>query len=73
MDYQRLGRQVRALRLRQGMTQERLAEAVGLSVPYVSRIECGSRKASLEALEQIAAALGIPVVRLLSDAQTQSA
>lgn len=73
MDYQTLGRQVRALRLRQGMTQERLAEAVGLSVPYVSRIECGRRKASLEALEQIAAALGIPVVRLLSDAQTQSA
>ena len=35
------GRRVRDLRKREGYTQEELAEAVGLSVEYISKIERG--------------------------------
>lgn len=72
MDYQTLGRQVRALRLQRGMTQEQLAEAAELSVPYISHIERGRKRASLETLERLAEALGITVAGLLAGAQTQA-
>lgn len=72
MNYQTLGRRVRTLRLQQGMTQEQLAEAAGLSVPYVSHIECGRKRASLASLERLSEAFGITVDRLLSGVQTQA-
>lgn len=72
MDYQTLGRQVRTLRLQQDMTQEQLAESAGLSAPYISHIECGRKKASLEVLERLAEALGITVAVLLAGTQAQA-
>lgn len=69
MDIYRVGQRIRSLRLEQGMTQEMLAETADLSVPYVSHIERGAKKASLETLIQIAAALGVTVDRLLAGVQ----
>lgn len=66
MDRRQIGKNIRELRRRAGMTQERLAEASGLSVPYISHIERGSKKARLETLAQVATALGISFDELLS-------
>ena len=41
------------------MTQQELAEKAGISVPYLSQLETGKRKGSLEALNAIARALGV--------------
>jgi len=51
------------LDLRQGarLSQERLADAAGLSANYVSLIEKGRRLPSLEVLSRLAHALGVPV------------
>jgi DNA-binding XRE family transcriptional regulator len=48
---------VRAWREYRGLTQQQLAEAAGISVPYLSQIESGTRKGSAEVLAAIAKAL----------------
>lgn len=60
-----LGRKIRKLRIAGRMTQAELARAAGMMRPNVTRIEAGSHRPTLETLEKIAAALGIPVVDLI--------
>ena len=42
-----------------GLTQKKLADAAGISVPYLSQLETGKRKGSLEVYSAIAAALDV--------------
>lgn len=65
LDFRLIGRRVRDFRMERGLTQEGLAEAAGLSVPYVSHIERGARKASISTLIKIAGALDVTVDALL--------
>lgn len=69
MDFKEIGCQVRASRLRRGLTQEQLAEQAGLSVPYISHIERAAKRPSLEALVRIAAALELTLDQLLTGNQ----
>ena len=59
MDYQQIGRQIRGARLRRKMTQAQLAEAADLSVPYISHVERGKKRVSLDALLRISQALDV--------------
>jgi len=52
-----LGEKIRALRLRRHLTQQQLAEALGLSVAYVSLIERGGRNPPFTTVVAIAFAL----------------
>lgn len=70
MDYQKIGRRIRELRLQQGYTQEALAEAVNLSPPYISHIERATKKASLETIFRIAATLNVTLDYLLTGTQS---
>jgi transcriptional regulator with XRE-family HTH domain len=67
MDYQLLGRRIRAARLAAGLSQELLAERVGLTSQHISHTEVASTKISLPALVKIANALHTSVDKLLSD------
>jgi len=67
MDYQLLGQRIRATRLEAGLSQEQLAELVGLTSQHISHTEVASTKISLPALVKIANALNTSVDRLLSD------
>lgn len=71
MDYQQIGQQIRAARLRRKMTQAQLAETADLSVPYISHVERGKKRVSLDALLRISQALEVTVDQLLSGAQPQ--
>ena len=51
------GARVRALRLAQNLSQEKLADAAGLHRTYIGGIERGERNVSLENIQRIAAAL----------------
>jgi len=62
-----LGERLRQLRQEQGMTLKELAEAVGKSESYLSRVENGRINLSLSTLKQIADRLGRPIVHLLDD------
>lgn len=50
-----------------GISQKRLADAVGISRPYLTQIENGSRTPSDEVFERLLHALGIPLERAMND------
>ena len=57
---------VRVWREYRGLTQQQLAGAAGISVPYVSQIESGKRKGTTGVLAAIASALHLTVDDLVS-------
>lgn len=67
MDYKLLGQRIRTARLSAGLSQEQLAEMVGLTSQHISHTEVASTKISLPSLVKIANALHTSVDRLLSD------
>ena len=50
VDYKDLGNRIRLLRRKRSLTQEELAEQVGISASFMGHIERGTRIASLETL-----------------------
>ncbi len=62
-----LGERVREHRRTRGLTQEGLAEALDLSVAYVSLIERGGRNPPYTTVVAIARALGVPMSRIVAD------
>ena len=54
MDYIAFGRELRKMRQQRRLTQEKLAELVDLSVPYISHLERGTKKPSMEVLVRLA-------------------
>lgn len=65
MDYYAIGQRVRSLRRAQGLSQERLAELVNISVTHMSHIETGSTKLSLPVLAALSQALDASTDALL--------
>ncbi len=59
------GKNVRALRDREGLSQEELAFRAGMKRSYLSDLERGTRNPSVRALGRIAEALGVAPARLL--------
>lgn len=56
-----IGVRIKVLRKQAGLTQERLAEKVGLDSRHLSRLEVGQHFPSLDSLERIAVALNVPL------------
>lgn len=52
-----VARNIKALRLEKGMTQQDLADKTGLTVRYISRLENSSPNLTLEVIERISSAL----------------
>lgn len=67
MDYKLLGQRIRTARLAAGLSQEQLAEIVGLTSQHISHTEVASTKISLPALVKVANALHTSVDKLLFD------
>ncbi len=66
MDLNRvLGRNIRALRQRQGLSQEELALEADMKRSYVSDLERGTRNPSVKAVGRLAKALGVEAWQLL--------
>ena len=59
MDYIKLGKLVRIVRKKRGLTQEKLAELVDVSTSYIGHIERGTRKLSIDMLHRLCKALGV--------------
>jgi CheY-like chemotaxis protein/DNA-binding XRE family transcriptional regulator len=64
---QRLGKTVRSLRLRSGLSQEELAERADLHRTYIAGIEGGGRNITLKSVDKLARALKVSVADLLSE------
>lgn len=48
IDYASIGHKVKQIRMQKGITQEQLAEAVGVGVTHISHLETGSGTVSLK-------------------------
>ena len=56
-----VGRNLRRLRVAEGLSQEALGLAAGCEPSYVGRVERGDENATVNLLEDFAAVLGIPI------------
>ena len=70
LDYVAIGRRIKAARMKQGMTQEELAEPVQVSTAHISKIETAYTKPSFQVVVDIANALKISIDELLVDNYT---
>lgn len=71
IDYVKLGRRIRHFRKLQGYTQEELALELNTSPAYISNIERGIKKPSLQKLVEIAEHLEITLNDLISPPVTE--
>jgi transcriptional regulator with XRE-family HTH domain len=60
-----VGENVRKVRLKRGLTQERFAEKSGFSQQYLSSLENGRRNPSIVTVYELATALGVSHLDLL--------
>jgi len=72
IDYKIIGKRIKRHRKKAGLTQERLAEKLDISVSFQSRLERGAAKISLEKLVQTADCLNIPVSQLITGTKENS-
>jgi transcriptional regulator with XRE-family HTH domain len=63
---QRIGREVRALRTRLGLTGSAVAGSAGISTAMLSKVETGQISASLGTLDAIATALNVSLAALIA-------
>lgn len=67
IDYSKLGRNIKSIRISKGLTQDNLAELVSCNTSHISNIENNHTKVSLNVLLTIANALNTSIDYLLSD------
>ena len=56
-----LGARIKKFRKACGLSQEQLAEIVGIEQKHMSRLEVGKNAPTIDRLEKIAAALNVPI------------
>ena len=67
IDYYEIGQRVRKFRKAYGLSQEELAEKIGISTTHMSHIETGNTKLSLQVLVDLSLALEVKTDELLFD------
>ena len=70
LNYKEIGRRIRYYRGMRKVTQEQLAFEIQSSAAYLSNIERGIKKPSLEKLLQLSNALDVPIEAFLSPSPT---
>ena len=71
MDYYAIGQRIRKIRKARGLSQEKLAEKVGISTTHMSHIETANTKMSLPTFAEIASVLEVRTDELLYDNSPQ--
>jgi len=72
IDYETIGRRIKLCRKEQNLTQEQLAEQVGITVVYLSKIENGRVHPTLELLAELCDALHYDLGMALTGAKTNA-
>lgn len=62
-----VGQNLRAYRLRHGLSQEAFAEVLGVHRTYMGSVERGERNLTLRSVEGLAAAIGVEAIELLRE------
>ena len=72
IDYKLIGERIKQCRKSKGMTQDVLAEKLTVSIGYVSQVERGITKISLDLLGAISSILGCSIASLVSESAVNS-
>ena len=72
LDYNIIGERLKKARTERGLTQEKLAEKMDVSIAFLSRIERGSSHISLKRLSQVCDILGIIEGSILNGSSNNS-
>lgn len=72
IDYSLIGARIKEARKRAGMTQEKMAEELDVSIGYVSQVERGITKISLDLLGAIAGILKIDLAYFVNGANVSA-
>ena len=73
VDYKLIGERIQRARKERGFTQEMMAEKLGVSIGYVSQVERGITKISLDLLGAISSILDCNIATLVSESAVNSA
>ena len=66
IDYQLMGERIKNKRNEKGISQEKLAETMDVSVAYLSRVERGTAQITLKRLAQISNILQVPIEEFIT-------
>lgn len=72
VDFKMIGERIRLARKRMGYTQEKLAELLDVTIGYVSQVERGATKISLDLLAEIASVLNCDLSDFLCGASIRT-
>lgn len=72
LNFKAIGKRIKIARIRANLTQETVAEKIGITPQHVSNIETGNSSVSLTTLVAIANLLGISIDELLCDTVLKS-
>ena len=72
IDYKLIGTRIKRARKVIGMTQEIMAEKLGVSIGYISQVERGVTKISLDLLAAISSILNCDIAGLISESAINS-
>lgn len=67
-----VGERIRAIRNKQGLSQDKLAEKAGLHNTYIGQVERAEKNITIESLEKIVNALGITFEDLFKNMQVEN-
>ena len=72
IDYKLIGERIKKARKAKGITQDVLAERLNVSIGYVSQVERGITKISLDLLGAISSILECDIASLITESATNS-
>ena len=61
MEYELIGKRIKKARKDKGITQERFAEELGVSVSFISQVETGEKRFNLERITEVSKILERPI------------
>ena len=72
VDFSIIGKRLKEARRKKGLTQEKLAEKMGVSIAYLSKVETGKIHINLERLSEICHLLNITEGEILNGVSNHS-
>ena len=72
VDFNIIGKRLKESRKKKGLTQEKLAELMNVSIAYLSKVETGKIHINLERLSQICNILGVTEGEILNGVSNNS-
>lgn len=72
MEYKLVGKRIKKARSEKGLTQEKFAEELGVSVSFISQVESGNKKFNLSRISEVSKILERPITYFVEGYEIKS-